>query len=91
MSRVYIGIVEKGAFDILFPKPPSPTVARLTSTGLQDQVPPENGELNLVEYERTAIAVSGYFNNGWIYSASVVDTGEPIVTALVQSLFRERS
>ncbi len=86
MSRLFIGIVKKGLFQLLYPQPESPTLVRLTTTGMQDSVPPENGELNLVEYEKSAIAVEGHANGDWIYLASVVDTGEPIVTALVENV-----
>lgn len=90
MSRIFIGIVERGVLELLFPESVSTPYVRLTSTDVQDSIPPENGELNLVEYEQTAIAVKGHVDNGWIYSASVVDTGEPIVTALVERLFRQK-
>ncbi|MBU0945702.1 MAG: hypothetical protein KJ804_05255 [Proteobacteria bacterium] len=87
MGRLFIGIVKNGLFELLFPKPEYITLVRLTTTGVQDSVPPENGELNLVEYEKAVVAVKGHANGGWIYSASVVDTGEPIVTALVENVF----
>lgn len=86
MDGVYIGIVKNGEFQQLFPKSRDFSY-RLTSTSIQDSIPPENGELNLVEYEENAIAVSGNANREWIYSASIVDTGEPIVTALVRQVF----
>ncbi len=90
MRRLFIGIVENGVFELLFPPPASSTFVRLTTTGIRDSVPPENGELNLIEYEKAAIAIEGHADGGsWIYSASVVDTGEPIVTALVEKVFRE--
>lgn len=87
MSKVFIGIVKNGLFQLLFPKLEAPTQLRLTTTGIHHSVPPENGELNLVEYEENAIAVKGQANSGWIYSASVVDTGDPIVTTLVENVF----
>ncbi len=86
MSRLFIGIVKDGLFKLLFPKPEKLTQLRLTSAAMQESVPPENGEHNLIEYENTAIAVEGYLNGNWIYSATVVDTGEPIVTTLVESV-----
>lgn len=89
MSRLFIGIVERGVLELLFPKSEPSSFVRLTSTGVQDSVPPENGELNLVEYEQTAIAVEGYVADGWIYCANIVDTGEPIVTALVERIYRQ--
>jgi hypothetical protein len=87
MSRLFVGIVKNGLFKLLFPQPEKLTQLRLTSAAMQDSVAPENGEHNLIEYENTAIAVEGYCNGGWIYSASVVDTGEPIVTTLVETVF----
>ncbi len=87
MNKVFVGIVKKGTFQLLFPRPEVLTRLRLTTSGIHHTIPPENGELNLVEYEKSAIAVEGQEKNGWIYSASVIDTGEPIVTALVEETF----
>ena len=89
MNKVFIGIVKNGLFQLLFPKPEGLTQLRLTTTGIHHSVSPENGELNLVEYEENAIAVEGLANSDWIYSASIVDTGDPIVTALVKQVFGE--
>lgn len=87
MNEMLVGIVKNGLFQLLLPKPESSTQFRLTSTGIHHSIPPEKGELNLIEYEQTAIAVKGYVNGNWVYSASVVDNGEPIVTALVEKVF----
>ncbi len=87
MGNVFVGVVRNGLFQLLFPKSEVVTQLRLTTTGIHHSVPPENGELNLVEYEGSAIAVEGQANRDWIYSASVVDTGDPIVTALVEKVF----
>ncbi len=87
MSTIFVGIVKNGMFQLLYPKSEGLTQLRLTTTGMHHSVPPENGELNLVEYEESAIAVEGQANSDWIYSASVVDTGDPIVTVLVQNVF----
>ena len=87
MNKIFVGIVKNGLFQLVFPKPEVVTQFRLTTTGIHHSVPPENGELNLIEYEENAIAVEGQKNSDWIYSASVVDTGEPIVTALVKTVF----
>ena len=87
MSKIFVGIVKNGMFQLLYPKPEGLTQFRLTTTGMHHSVPPENGELNLVEYEKSAIAVEGQANSDWIYSASVVDTGDPIVTVLVENVF----
>ena len=87
MNKVFVGIVKNGMFQLLFPRPEALTRLRLTTSGIHHTVPPENGELNLIEYEKSAIAVEGQAQSGWIYSASVIDTGEPIVTALVEKTF----
>lgn len=86
MQKIVIGIVKNGLFQRLFPKP-CPTAFRLTSTGILDSIPPEHGELNLIEYEESAIAVKGHCDRDWIYSASIVDTGDPIITTLVENVF----
>lgn len=87
MDKILIGIVKNGVFELVYPENRPFCSFRLTSTRMQDSVPPENGELNLIEYEENAIAVSGNANREWIYSASIVDTGDPIVTALVRKVF----
>ena len=50
-------------------------------------VPPETGELDLTQYEGSAIAIQGHDGGGWVYSAKVIDKGGPIVTALVLQVF----
>jgi len=87
MAGLFIGIVKNGAFKLVFPPSENGARVRLTTTSMQDSVPPENGELNLLEYENIAIGVEGHPSGDWIYSASVVDTGDPIVTALVENVF----
>jgi len=87
MGELIIGIVKNGAFKLLFPRSEDGARVRLTTTAMQDSVPPENGELNLLEYEDIAIGVEGHPSGDWIYSASVIDTGDPIVTALVENVF----
>ena len=85
-EQLFIGIVENGKFKQLSPKPAPLGEVRLTSIQMQESRPPESGELNLSEYEGNAIAVQGY-GGSWIYSAKVIDSGGPIVTALVKKVF----
>ena len=87
MNGIFLGLVENGKFKLLSPRPALPGDVRLTSISMQEARSPESGELNLTEYEGNAIAVQGHDGGGWIYSASVIDTGGPIVTALVQQVF----
>jgi hypothetical protein len=83
---IFIGMVENGAFTILLPENVSPGSVRLTSIGMQVAMPPTERELKLTKYEGTAIAVQGHYGGGWIYSAKVIDTSGPIVTALVRKM-----
>jgi hypothetical protein len=87
MNTMLIGIVEQGRFNLLSPEPGTPGGARLTSISMQAAQPPESGELDLAQYEGGAIAVQGHDGGGWIYEASVVDTGGPILAALVREVF----
>ena len=88
MEKLFIGIVRNGHFYLIFPRPLIPNrLRRLTLARSQDCLPPELSELNLVEFEASAIAVQGHDLNGWIYAAQIVDTGDPIVTALVEKVF----
>ena len=86
-NPTFIGMVENGTFKILLPKNISSDSLKLTSIGMQMAVPPETGEIKLTKHEGTAIAVQGHYGGGWIYSAKVVDTGSPIVTALALQVF----
>jgi hypothetical protein len=45
---------------------------------------PERGEIDLSRYEGSAILVEGEPRDFWVYSASVIEQGGPIVTELVQ-------
>jgi hypothetical protein len=54
---------------------------------MQESVPPETGELDLTQYEGSVIAIQGHDGGGWIYSAGVIDTAGPIVTALALQIF----
>lgn len=87
MNDILIGMVEGGKFKRLWPTPALPGEVRLTSIQMQEARPPESGELNLAEYEGCAAAVQGHDQGGWIYSARVIDSGSPIVSALVEEVF----
>lgn len=50
-------------------------------------MPPESGELNLNQYEGQAIMIQKLDQGGWIYSAEVIDTAGPILSAVVEKLF----
>jgi hypothetical protein len=80
-----LGLVERGKFQPLGAAPSGSV--RLTRIPPQAGQPPESGELDLVEYEGSAIMVHGNNQGDWIYSAEVIDQATPIVTELVRRVF----
>ena len=86
-ENLFIGVVEKGRFYVLAPRRPSPVPIRLTGIQMQEARPPGTQEINLKKYEGKAIIVYGHDGGGWIYRAAVVDSGGPLVTALVKQVF----
>jgi hypothetical protein len=81
-----LGLVEQGDCRPLEAAGPSGSV-RLTSIPPQAAQAPEGGELDLAEYEGSAIMVVGNNQGDWIYSAEVIDQATPIVTELVRRVF----
>jgi hypothetical protein len=86
-ENLFIGLVEKGRFYILAPNQPFPIPIRLTGIQMQEALPPEAQEINLEKYEGRAIIVNGHDGGGWIYRATVKDSGGLLVTLLVKQLF----
>jgi hypothetical protein len=88
-ENLFIGIVKSGRFHLLAPRSSSPLTVgiRLTGIQMQEARTPESAELNLENYEGKAVMVHGHDGGGWIYRAAVVDSGGPLVTALVKQVF----
>lgn len=85
-----LGMVENGRFQSLLSTSPGISLnKRLTTIGMQESRPPESQELDVSQYEGKAIMVSGHDGGDWIYSATVIDVGSPILTAMVQQMFRK--
>jgi len=88
----FLGIVENGEYALLAPSPgPIDVPIRLAGISMQESVPPESKELDLTEYEGSAVMVRGHDSGGWIYSAEVIDQAGPILTAVVQQVFGQVS
>jgi hypothetical protein len=83
----FLGYVQNGQFKILTPEGTLSGSIRLTEIQMQEAVSPESRELDLTEYEKSAIMVRGHESGGWIYSAEVIDRGGPILTAMVMEVF----
>ena len=88
MLSNYIGIVHNGRFHLLDPEPTGDEPVMLTTIQMTMALPPELHQLDLTEYEGRAIMVRGYDPGGCIYEAHVIDQASPILTAVVQRLFR---
>ncbi|MCP4151572.1 MAG: hypothetical protein GY757_27765 [bacterium] len=86
-DNLMLGIVKNGTFQLVEPGQPLGAVVRLTGIQMQEARPPESEELNLQQYEGKAIMVSGHGGGSWVYRAAVIDSGSPIVTALVRRVF----
>jgi len=88
-ESLFIGIVKNRKFHLLAPQPSSPSTAAIRLTGMQMQEarPPESDELNLEKYEGKTVMVHGHDGGGWIYQAAIVDSGGPLLTALVMKVF----
>jgi len=88
----FLGMVQGGRFSILMPRPQCCTV-RLTRISKPASIAEElvaSHEINLAEYDRFALMVNGVLpeHKGWLYEANVVDQASPILTAVVEELFR---
>jgi hypothetical protein len=83
----FIGVVEKGKFQVLEPRRPLSIPIRLTRIQMQEARPVESAEIDLRQYEGKAILVTGHDGGSWIYRAEVVDRGGPLLTLLVKKAF----
>ena len=84
----FLGIVQGGQFTSLVPPG---AMAKLTGISMQAAQSPESEAVDLTAYEGLAIMVQGHNGGGWIYSASVIDQAGPILTAVVNKLFRSET
>jgi hypothetical protein len=86
-SEEFLGLVKDGRFFRLGSKHAPGVPTNLTTIGMQEARPPETGQLDLSEYEGSAVMVRGHDGGGWIYSAAVIDQAGPILTAVVRHVF----
>jgi hypothetical protein len=83
MNEKILGIVKDGLFRRLTPIRDW-SGCRLTRIGPQRAQSPESGEIQLAEYEGSAVLVTGEAQEFWIYSADVIEQAGPIVSILVE-------
>jgi hypothetical protein len=88
---LFLGIVQNRQFHPLGSKFPLGSSIRLTHIQMQTAMSPESGELDLTQYEGSAIMVQGHSGGGWIYTAQIIDKAGPILTAVVKRVFGPHS
>jgi hypothetical protein len=88
----FLGIVENGKFTVLVPEAAGCCSVKLTK--IEQPAIPESDvvkqhEIDLGNLEGRALMVRGSLPKfeGWLYGASIVDEGSPILTAVVKKLF----
>lgn len=88
MSR-FLGIVKEKRFQPFQADSSLNSSVRLTRISMVAGESPENREIDLTEYEDSAIMVEGTPSGDWIYEAEVVDKAGPILTEVVQRVFSQ--
>jgi hypothetical protein len=83
----FLCVVKDGTIVILLPESEAGNVVRLTEMPMQKAVAPEVQEISVKKHEGKAIMVEGRSSGGWIYSAELIETAGPILSALVQKVF----
>jgi hypothetical protein len=86
MSR-FLGIVRDKRFQPLQTDSSLESSVRLTRISMVAGESLENREIDLTEYEDSAIMVEGTPSGDWIYEPEVVDQAGAILTAVVQRVF----
>lgn len=88
----FLGVVKNGKFQCLWPKDTTEVSPRFTKIRMMEAMAPEAAELDLSQYEGCAIMVQGEdIHRGWLYSAHIIDNASPILTTVVQYIFRKTS
>lgn len=86
MSK-FLGIVRDNKFQPLEASSSLNSSVRLTRISVVTGASPESQEIDLTEYEGSAIMVEGTPSGEWIYEAEIVDKAGLILTEVVQRLF----
>ena len=88
MSR-FLGIVDGNKFQPLETDSSLDSSVRLTRISMVAGASPESNEIDLTEYEGTALMVEGTPSGEWIFDAEVVDKAGPILTEVVRRVFSQ--
>jgi hypothetical protein len=88
MSR-FLGTVKGNKFHPWETDSSLDSSVRLTRISIVAGASPESQEIDLAEYEDSAIMVEGTPSGAWIYEAEIVDKAGPILTEVVQKVFSQ--
>jgi hypothetical protein len=84
----YVGAVEHGRFRRMYPPWIDERYLRLTTMGVKDDAGPAAGEIDLSPYNGSILRVLGHYEDGWIYSATVVEqVPDSILGILARQVF----
>jgi hypothetical protein len=83
----FLCVVKDGTIVVLLPESEAGNVVRLTEMPMQTAIAPEVQEISVKKHEGKAIMVEGRSSGDWIYSAELIETAGPILSALVQKVF----
>jgi len=86
-SDQHLGLVKEGKFMLLTPESYKGKVVSVTEDSMV--VGRQIQEIDLGEYEGTAIMIEGEYRGDWIYAAHIIDQAGPILTALVQKAYNK--
>ena len=86
-ADLFLCTVKNGEIMVLLPESEAGNAVRLTEMPMQKAVAPEVQEISVKKHEGKAIMVEGHSSGGWIYSAELIETAGPILSALVQKVF----
>ncbi|MCJ7445474.1 MAG: hypothetical protein MUO26_13300 [Methanotrichaceae archaeon] len=85
----FLGLVKDEKLMLLVPEVRSGHIVKLTEMPIQAAINPEVQEISLRKHEGKAIMVIGKGSDDWIYSAELIDLAGPIVSTLVQKVFKK--
>ena len=84
----FVGAVDNGQFRRMFPPWINERYLRLTTVSVKDDAGPEVGEIDLGPYDGSILRVLGHYQDGWIYSANIVEqVSESILGLLARQVF----
>ena len=83
----FFGIVQNKRFKIFAPQELEGKIVSLTTIQAGESQPPGTGEIDLSKYDNKIIEVSGTENEGWIYSAVVVEEAGPVLSDFLRKVF----